>query len=111
MSLKDSDGIMKTKHEDKAEILWQTFRERLGTSEFSQMHFNFNELIQEANELEDLVNSFTTEKIDSIIKTLPLGKSPSPDGFNSDFMKKCWGVIAKEFYDVCNGFYNEEICL
>jgi hypothetical protein len=40
MSLKDSDGIMKTKHEDKAEILWQTFRERLGTSEFSQMHFN-----------------------------------------------------------------------
>jgi hypothetical protein len=29
MSLKDSDGMVKTKHEDKAEILWQTIRERL----------------------------------------------------------------------------------
>jgi hypothetical protein len=52
------------------------------------MHFNLSELIQEAEELEDLVNPFTTEEIDSIIKNLPLGKSPSPDGFNSDFMKK-----------------------
>jgi hypothetical protein len=107
MSLKDSDGMVKTKHEDKAEILWQAFRERLGTSEFSQMHFNLSELIQEADKLEDLVNPFTTEETDSIIKNLPLGKSPGPDGFNSDFIKKCWGVIAKEFYDVCNGFYNE----
>jgi hypothetical protein len=107
MSLKDSDGMVKTKHEDKAEILWQAFRERLGTSEFSQMHFNLSELIQEADKLEDLVTPFTTEETDSIIKNLPLGKSPGPDGFNSDFIKKCWGVIAKEFYDVCNGFYNE----
>jgi hypothetical protein len=83
----------------------------LGRSDFTQMHFNLDELIEEAENLEELVAPFSKDEIDGIIKNLPLGKSPGPDGFNSDFMKKCWGVVASDFYELCNGLYNEEICL
>jgi hypothetical protein len=40
-----------------------------------------------------------------------VGKSPGPDGFNTDFMKKCCNTISQDFYDMCNGFYNSNICL
>jgi hypothetical protein len=45
MVLKNDDGEEKTKHENKANILWETFKERLGTKECTQMHFDLNELI------------------------------------------------------------------
>jgi hypothetical protein len=38
--------------------------------------------------LGDLENPFSNEEIDKIIHDLPTGKSPGPDGFNLDFMKK-----------------------
>lgn len=40
-----------------------------------------------------------------------MGKSPGPDGFNSDFIKKCWPTIYEDFYDLCNAFYDHKICL
>jgi hypothetical protein len=81
---------LRTKHDDKAVILWQSFKERLGRSDFTQMHFNLDELIEEVVDLDELVAPFSKDEINVIIKKkLPLGKSPGPDGFNSDFMKKC----------------------
>jgi hypothetical protein len=38
-------------------------------------------------------------------------KSPGPDGFNTNFIKKCWHVIAPDFYDLCDKFYHGEVCL
>jgi hypothetical protein len=35
MVLKDGDGIDKFNHEDKAQLPWEAFKERLGTSEFT----------------------------------------------------------------------------
>jgi hypothetical protein len=61
--------------------------------------------------LEDLVNPFTTEEIDGIIKELKSDKSPDPDGFNTDFMKRCWEVIKSDFYELCTGFFSDDICL
>jgi hypothetical protein len=40
MALKDSEGLEVTKHEDKASILLKAFRDRLGSSDFVQIHFN-----------------------------------------------------------------------
>jgi hypothetical protein len=47
--------------------------------------------------LDVLESYFSLEEIDKIIKELPHGKSPGPDGFNSDFMKACWHVINTDF--------------
>jgi hypothetical protein len=48
-----------------------------------------NELLQPVSDLEELHSPFSNEEIDSIVMNLPLGKSPDPDGFNTNFMKKC----------------------
>jgi hypothetical protein len=54
---------------------------------------------------------FTKQEIDNIIKSLPSDKSPGSDGFNTNFVKKCWHVIAQDFYDLCESFYQGDICL
>jgi hypothetical protein len=111
MSLKDKDGIDKITHEEKAEIIWEAFKDKLGSSEFTEMHFNLNELLQPVIDLDDLHNPFSHEEIDNTVMNLPSDKSPGPDGFNIDFMKKCWKIVALDFYDLCAGFYDENICI
>jgi hypothetical protein len=91
MSLKNEDGVIVKKHEEKANILWNSYKDKLGTSEFTHMYFNLNELLQTEIDLEDLVNPFTHEDINDIVMGLPSGKLSWHDGFNIDFMKKCWG--------------------
>jgi hypothetical protein len=102
--LRDSEGVEKFGHEEKAEIIWEAFKNRMGTSEFSKMHFDLEDLIQHVMSLENLVIPFTKEEVDGIVKNIPSGKSPSPDGFNTDFIKKCWPIIAIGFYELCQGF-------
>jgi retron-type reverse transcriptase len=58
-----------------------------------------------------LDSPFTKQEIDSIIKALPSDKSPGPDGFNTNFIKKCWHIISQDFYDLCEKFYQEDVCL
>jgi hypothetical protein len=72
MVLKDKEGV--------EEILswrkWEDFQERMGTSEFSEMHFNLNDLLQPIDDLDNLVSPFSKEEIDDIVKSLPNRKSP-----------------------------------
>lgn len=42
---------------------------------------------------------------------LPLDKSLGPDGFNTNFVKKCWPLIKHDFYELCQAFYMGEVCL
>jgi hypothetical protein len=125
MSLKGAYGQEKFSHEEKANLLWQAYKERLGTREFTHMYFDLSTLMTRVDNLADLALPFSKEEIDEVIRGLPLGKSPGPDGFNSDFMKKCWPVISKDFYDLCQTwlvisedfydlcqtFYRKEVCL
>jgi hypothetical protein len=111
MMLKDRDGLEKYNHEDKAEIIWEAFKNRMGNSEFTEMHFELRDLIQPSDDLEGLIIPFAKEEIDQIVKNLPCGKSPGPDGFNTDFIKKCWDIISPDFYDLHQGFYDTNICL
>jgi hypothetical protein len=41
--------------------------------------------------LEDLVNPFTVEEFVAIVRNLKADKSPGPDGFNTNFIKKSVG--------------------
>jgi hypothetical protein len=66
MSLKDKDGIDKITHEEKAEIIWEAFKDKLGSSEFTEMHFNLNELLQPVIDLDvctthSLMRKLTTQ--------------------------------------------------
>jgi hypothetical protein len=110
MVLKNREGHERCSHEDKAAILWEAYKERLGSSEFIQIHFDLNDLLHADDNLDDVGAPFTKNEIDAIVLNLPSKKSPGSDGFNSNFIKKCWRIIASDFYELCFGFY-ENICL
>jgi hypothetical protein len=52
------------------------------------MVFNLPALIQPIDNLSELKHPFSSLEIDQIIACLPSNKSPGPDGFNTDFVKK-----------------------
>ena len=45
--------------------------------------YNFPKLSQE--EIENLNRPITSTKIETVIRSLPANKSPSPDGFTAEF--------------------------
>jgi hypothetical protein len=110
-SLQDGAGNTFQGHEEKAKLLWDPHKQRLGSTEFSHMYFDRHSLLTPAENLEILEEPFTKEEIDSIIQQLPTYKSPGPNGFNGDFLKKCWPTLAADFYDLCQGFFDGNICM
>jgi hypothetical protein len=44
-SLLDPTGVSLTTHDDKATLLWESFKERLGKSECTHMHFDLDNLV------------------------------------------------------------------
>ena len=46
-------------------------------------------LIEKSDDLHWLETPFTKTEIDAVVKDLPSGKSPGPDGFNTNFVKSC----------------------
>jgi hypothetical protein len=110
-SLTDDNGTNFSEHDHKADLLWNAFKNRMGTSDFLGIDFDLPNLLNRHDGLQCLDSPFTKQEIDSIIKALPSDKSPGPDGFNTNFVKKCWHVISQDFYDLCEKFYQEYVCL
>lgn len=109
--LMSREGVMVSGHNEKEQILWEDFNVRLGTSEFSGFSVDPYFFIQRVDNLQSLEDPFTQAEIDSIIKTLPNEKSSSLDGFNNEFLKKSWLVIKEDFYELCNAFHSNSVCL
>lgn len=109
--LNNDQGEQLFTHEQKAELIWTSYKERLGTTNFSSISFDLSNLFHNQTDLSSLVQPFSLAEIDSIIKHLPIDKSPGPDGFNTDFIKKCWPVIKSDFYNLCQAFHDEHLCL
>jgi hypothetical protein len=99
------DGREITSHEQKASVLWNSFKGRLGQSVECQMMFDLSTMIT-PQDLSSIEEPFTREEIDSIVKHMPNDKSAGPDGFNGLFMKRFWYLIKPQFYELCNAFYN-----
>jgi len=67
--------------------------------------------MQATADLSSLVAPFDKQEIDLVVRSLPSDKAPGPDGFNTDFVKKCMTIICADFYRLCNDFYSGNICL
>jgi hypothetical protein len=109
--LEDANGTVAISHAEKEVVLFQAFKDRLGTSQQMSMVFNLSSLIQPISNLSELEMPFSHTEIDQIIKNFPTNKSPGPYGFNTDFVRKCWPVIASDFYELCDKFYEGSICI
>jgi len=84
-------------HQWKANVLWVSFKSRLGISDFSDMVYNLTYLLQ-GHDVEHLEEDFSIEDIHNVTKALPNCHSPGPDGFNGLFIKKCSHIIKDDFF-------------
>ena len=92
-------------HVGKDVVLYQSFLERLGHSNTTNMQFNLAEIIRRVEGLEELSVPFTHEEIDGVVKEMPPDRAPGPDGFNGCFLKTCWQIIKHDFYKLREDFY------
>lgn len=51
------------------------------------------------------------KEIDQAVKDMPSSRAPGPGGFNGFFMKKCWQIIADDFYRLCKQFCDGQVDL
>jgi hypothetical protein len=112
--LKNQDLAEISDHDGKASILWNAFKDRMGTSDKPNMHFNLAELFGEGMD-EDTKNEleipFSEKEIEDVVKELPNEKSPGLDGFNNEFIKNCWSIIGKDIKELIKDFYNGNVSM
>ena len=64
-------------------------------------------LLHNSIDLSFLEDPFTHEEIDAVVADF--SNTPGPDGFNSEFLKKCWPIIKRDFYDLCDQFHHSKV--
>jgi hypothetical protein len=94
-ALTGSNGSIATSHESKAKLLLDSYKERLGQSAPTSNTFDMASLLASSVDLFFLEEPFSPKEIDDVVKEFPNNKSPGPDGFNAEFLRKCWPVIKK----------------
>lgn len=109
--LEKRDGTLAMTHKEKETLLWEEYKERLGTTEYTRFGIEPSAVLERSNELQFLEEPFSVIKIEDIIKALPNDKSPGPDGFSNEFMKAAWAIIKEDMCNLCQSFYNSDICL
>lgn len=110
-SLTKPDASSISRHEEKAGLLLEAFKDRLGRSEGTVNSFDMQSLLANLADLSFLEEPFSQEEIDDVVKDFPNNKSPGPDGFNAEFLRKCWPIINLDFYDLCNQFHQGSLRL
>jgi hypothetical protein len=105
-SLVTLDERIVSSHAKKAALLWEEYKERLGVTIQTEMHFDLETLVTN-HDLQSIDHPFTQEDIDLVIKQLPADKALGPDGFNGAFLKKCWPIIKHGIYQLCLEFFND----
>src|SRR4051812_45205852 len=103
-SLHAPDGAILSDHEQMANLLWSSCRERMGVSQGIHMEFNLPDLIHPVEGLQDLTTPFTQSEINEVLKDLPVDRALGPDGFNGLFLKKCWPIIQSDFMNLISQF-------
>lgn len=106
--LTNEDGAVITDHAGKADLIWSSFRGRMGVTTNPTMVFDLFEIVTPHEDLSSLVVPFSKPEIDRIVRRMPRDKALGPNGFNGHFIKKCWQLIRMDFYQLCMDFYNSQ---
>lgn len=104
--LVNADGAAITDHAGKVDLVWSSFKGKMGVTTSPSMLFNLQELINADDHLESLADHFQEADINAIIRRMPSDKALGPDRFNGHFLKTCWQIIKQDFYQLCEEFYN-----
>nr|XP_040251774.1 uncharacterized protein LOC120968845 [Aegilops tauschii subsp. strangulata] len=104
-SLKLPDGTVVTDHSQMEGIIWDCFKNRMGSSRGINMGFDLSSLIEPVVGLDVLTKPFEKEEMELIVKHMPVDKAPGPDGFNGLFFKRCWHIISQDFYELAQAFF------
>lgn len=88
-SLESENDRVATDHHEKAAILLDAYKARMGTASRPKMYFNLNNLVRKHNNLDQLSAPFDREEIDKVVMQIPVDKALGPDGFSGLFIKKC----------------------
>lgn len=110
VSLLSQEGSTITDHDQKANMLWIAFKDRMGVNDFRGISYDLNSLLVEHN-LEDIASDFSQKEIDLVIKSLPNNHAPGPHGFNGLFIKKCWNIVKADFNRLLHEFCSYNIDL
>ena len=91
-------------HQMKAAFL-QSFKARMGVVAPTVQNIDLSLHLSVVDNLDSLVQPFTVDEIEWVVKRLKSDKAPGPDGFNGLFVKKCWHIIKWDFINLCNDFF------
>lgn len=57
-------------------------------------------------DLTDLDDPFTEEEVWEVVKQLPSGKAPGPDGFTTEFFQACWTTVKTDVMAAFNKLHS-----
>jgi hypothetical protein len=109
--LKNDDGVFISDHQEMANLIWKSYKDRMGQSHGIDMQFNLASLLTRVEGFEDLTAPFEKKEMDDVIKEMPSDRAPGPDGFNGLFVKKCWPIIQNDFYRLAKEFHEGTVNL
>jgi hypothetical protein len=99
------DGTCLVQHSEKAKALWESFKDRLGVSNFEQIHYNIDDLVP-AVQLPELDYPFFDEETSMALKETLNDHAPGPDGFNVLLKKRCWNIMKEDFNRLLSQCHN-----
>jgi hypothetical protein len=82
-----------TDQDRKVEAFSSAFRDILGVIQNREHGINLEELNLPRHDLSELDLFFTEEEVWGVVKDLPPGRAPGPDGFTGEFYRRAWPVI------------------
>jgi hypothetical protein len=80
-----------------AEASFTHFEGLLGTTVDRQYSLDLDFLGTHSEDLSELEVAFTEGEIWEVVRRLPHGKAPRPDGFTAEFLQSCWGTVKADF--------------
>jgi exonuclease III len=91
------DGAVIGDHAAMAEATFEHFQSLLGTAVDREFSLDLDFIGITAGDLSELEHPFTEDKIWEVVRRLPHGKAPGPDGFTAEFLRCCWGTVKADF--------------